>query len=69
MSNYVNAFRWLGPPADLVRSRLCRGATVCFVCIWTPSLSPYAAEYFHLVAPGPVLGGGLFHMAPTRPSQ
>ena len=46
----------LGPPADLVPNRLCQEATVCFGCILTPSLSPSAAEYFHLVAPGPVLG-------------
>jgi hypothetical protein len=44
------------PPADLVPNRLCRGATVCFGCILTQSLSSSAAEYFHLVAPGPVLG-------------
>jgi hypothetical protein len=46
----------LSPPADLVPDRLCRGATVCFGCILIPPPSPPAAEYFHLVAPGPVLG-------------
>jgi hypothetical protein len=47
----------IGPPADLVPNRLCQGATVCFGCILTPSPSPSAAEYFHLVVPGPpVLG-------------
>jgi hypothetical protein len=39
-------------------NRLCQEAAVCFGCILilTPSLSPSAAEYFYLVAPGPVLG-------------
>jgi hypothetical protein len=46
----------LGPPADLVPNRLCQEATVCFGCILIPSLSPSAAEYFHLVAPELVVG-------------
>jgi hypothetical protein len=58
----------LGPPADLVPDpnpdRLCHcvgelqlQCALCLGCILTPSLSPSAAEeYFHLVAPGPVLG-------------
>jgi hypothetical protein len=57
----ICAFRWLRPSSCQlisyrVPSRLCQEATgVCFGCILTPSLSPSAAEYFHLVAPGPVL--------------
>jgi hypothetical protein len=47
---------------SLVPNRLCQEATVCSVLCWLHldpiplSLSPSATEYFHLVAPGPVLG-------------
>jgi hypothetical protein len=42
--------------AHRTANRLCQEAAVFFGCILTPSPSPSAAEHFHLVAPGLVLG-------------